>query len=85
MYTEPQGLPDWVQPTATIFVTLAVLAALAVAVASSGHQPLEGAAKAQAPPACTAKAAETAGRAQGPGGQAGGRRSRSLTGSGSRA
>ena len=31
MDMEPQGLPDWVQPLATIFVTLSVLAALAVA------------------------------------------------------
>ena len=31
MDMEPQGLPDWVQPIATIFVTLSVLAALAVA------------------------------------------------------
>ena len=31
MDMEPQGLPDWVQPIATIFVTLSVVAALAVA------------------------------------------------------
>ncbi len=31
MDMEPHGLPDWVQPIATIFVTLSVLAALAVA------------------------------------------------------
>ena len=31
MDMEPQGLPEWVQPIATIFVTLSVLAALAVA------------------------------------------------------
>jgi hypothetical protein len=31
MDMEPQGLPDWVQPIATIFVTLSVLTALAVA------------------------------------------------------
>ncbi len=31
MDMEPQGLPDWVQPIATVFVTLSVLAALAVA------------------------------------------------------
>lgn len=30
MEMEPQGLPDWVQPIATIFVTLSVLCALAV-------------------------------------------------------
>ena len=31
MDMEPQGLPEWVQPIATIFVTLSVLCALAVA------------------------------------------------------
>ena len=37
MDMETQGLPDWVQPIATIFVALAVLTALAVAFDINGR------------------------------------------------